>query len=352
MPSRDPCFLAACLAAYLAACVALLGAAPATAQPVSLDDAFPNAASSKAASPDRVQSEPSPDAAFMLRVDDDVVPYTVMAAFVMPGESIPVDVLLPTRNDQFTATAKKGALAPVKGRPGWVWTAPDEPGMVPITVEDDASGHSIRIHAFVLTPHDHTGDRIGRYRIGAYKKDPLRGDPIYNRPDGFVRVTKKNRNVRLSPHFQLKQFLSKQVDRERTFPQYVLVRVPLLLKLEMILDRVQEKEGSDIETLHVMSGFRTPYYNLRIGNTTSYSRHLYGGAADIFVDEDGDGRMDDLTGDGRVTKADARYLANIVGSLRDDTWYDALVGGLGVYGPAPHRGPFIHVDTRGRPARW
>ena len=29
-----------------------------------------------------------------------------------------------------------------------------------------------------------------------------------------------------------------------------------------------------------------------------------------------------------------------------------LVGGLGIYGPAPHRGPFIHVDVRGEAARW
>ena len=315
--------------------------------PVMAQHSFP----SNGALSNDAQGESSTDAAFMLQVDDDVVPYTVMAAFVMPGESIPIDVLLPTRHDQFTATAAKGTLEPVERRPGWVWTAPETPGMVPITVEEDASRQSIRIHAFVLTPFDHATDWIGRYRIGAYENAPLRGDPVYQRPEGFIRVTKANRDVKLSPHFQLRQFLSKQVDRERTFPQYVLVRVPLLLKLEMILDRVQE-EGADVETLHVMSGFRTPYYNRRIGNTTSYSRHLYGGAADIFVDENGDGRMDDLTGDGRVTKADAQYLAKIVSSLRDDTWYDPLVGGLGVYGPAPHRGPFIHVDTRGRPARW
>jgi hypothetical protein len=27
-------------------------------------------------------------------------------------------------------------------------------------------------------------------------------------------------------------------------------------------------------------------------------------------------------------------------------------GGLSTYGPKPHRGPFIHVDTRGTEARW
>jgi hypothetical protein len=42
----------------------------------------------------------------------------------------------------------------------------------------------------------------------------------------------------------------------------------------------------------------------------------------------------------------------MVESMRDEAWYEPLVGGLGIYGPAPHRGPFVHVDTRGRPARW
>ncbi|NBC16040.1 MAG: hypothetical protein GVY18_01850, partial [Bacteroidetes bacterium] len=89
-----------------------------------------------------------------------------------------------------------------------------------------------------------------------------------------------------------------------------------------------------------------------IGNRTKYSRHLYGGAADIFVDVDADGAMDDLNDDGRVTRADAKVLAAIVEAQSDETWYQPFLGGLGIYGPAPHRGPFIHVDVRGHRARW
>ncbi|HHP7237919.1 D-Ala-D-Ala carboxypeptidase family metallohydrolase [Longibacter sp.] len=324
--------------ALSAAVLLLTFAGTASAQPFVLDDEY-------AADTDEVES------GFMLRVGEDVVPYSVMAAFVMPGETLPLDVLLPTGATHFAAHAEKGTLDAVAGRPGWTWTAPEEPGLVPIVVKDTVTGDTIRMNAFVLTPFDHEDDRIGPYRIGAYKSKPLRNDPVYRRPEGFIRVTRENRTARLSPHFRLQQFLSKQVDRQRTFPQYTLVRVPLLLKLEMIVDQVQDA-GYDLETLHVMSGFRTPYYNRLIGNTTSYSRHLYGGAADVFVDADGNGVMDDLTGDGRVTKADARRLANMVESMRDEAWYEPLVGGLGIYGPAPHRGPFVHVDTRGRPARW
>jgi uncharacterized protein YcbK (DUF882 family) len=109
--------------------------------------------------------------------------------------------------------------------------------------------------------------------------------------------------------------------------------------------------GHDVPTLHVMSGYRTPYYNRAIGNTTEYSRHLYGDAADIFVDVDDDQWMDDLTGDGRATEADARYLARLVRG-QPTPGDDRFEGGLGVYDTAPHRGPFVHVDLRGYHARW
>jgi len=107
--------------------------------------------------------------------------------------------------------------------------------------------------------------------------------------------------------------------------------------------------GYAVNTLHVMSGFRTPYYNRAIGNRTEYSRHLYGGAADIFIDADENGYMDDLNGDGHITKADAHVLASMVDAQQHE---ESFVGGLGIYGPAPHRGPFVHVDARGYRARW
>ena len=125
----------------------------------------------------------------------------------------------------------------------------------------------------------------------------------------------------------------------------------LLLKLERLLRAVNEA-GVRAPTFAVLSGFRTPAYNKAIGNTTSYSRHLYGDAADVFVDADGDGRMDDLDGDGAVTRADAEWLAGVVEGLADQPWYAPLVGGLGIYGATPGHGPFVHVDTRGEPVRW
>lgn len=62
--------------------------------------------------------------------------------------------------------------------------------------------------------------------------------------------------------------------------------------------------------------------------------------------------MDDVDGSGEVTIDDARVLHRMVEAMTDEPWYRPFIGGLGLYGPAPHRGPFIHVDTRGYAARW
>jgi uncharacterized protein YcbK (DUF882 family) len=100
-----------------------------------------------------------------------------------------------------------------------------------------------------------------------------------------------------------------------------------------------------------MSGFRTPAYNTAIDNVR-YSRHQWGGAADIFIDEDRDGVMDDLNGDGKVTGADADFLYDLFDSLQERDEYVGFIGGLGRYGATANHGPFVHVDARGFKARW
>src|SRR2546427_736219 len=128
---------------------------------------------------------------------------------------------------------------------------------------------------------------------------------IYKPRPGFIEVTKDNQDERLSPHFRLKQFHVKQQMSE--WPKYVIVQTRLLLKLEEVLARVR-RSGYHVDTLHVMSAYRTPWYNRAIGNETTYSQHLWGSAADIFVDDDGDGTMDDLNGDKRIDREDATVL--------------------------------------------
>jgi hypothetical protein len=77
---------------------------------------------------------------------------------------------------------------------------------------------------------------------------------------------------------------------------------------------------------------------------------MYGDAADIFIDNDGNGAMDDLNKDGRVNIADAVVIREA--SVRVERAHPSLIGGSGVYSATSAHGPFTHIDTRGYSARW
>ena len=72
--------------------------------------------------------------------------------------------------------------------------------------------------------------------------------------------------------------------------------------------------------------------------------------ADVYIDGDGNGVMDDLNRDGRVDVGDARFLA--AAAERVERRFPALIGGVGIYTAGPGHGPFVHIDTRGYRARW
>jgi hypothetical protein len=283
---------------------------------------------------------------FAVKFKEEVSPYPVMAMFVMPGESVPLEAVLTDTLSRYSAEAGAGRLERV-GPARWRWTAPRRKGVTAIVVRDSASGEMIALHAFVLVPRP-AGTTIEGFRLGRYEHRALRGDPTYTRPRGLVEVTEANRGTFVAPHFTLDQFVSKQPGG---YPKYLVLRERLLLKLEMLLEEVS-RVGLPVTSFRILSGYRTPYYNRSIGNETRYSRHLYGDAADIYVDENGDGIMDDLDGDGRVSLDDAKLLAGVVERLSRSSWYRPFQGGLGLYRANRAHGPFLHVDVRGHPARW
>ncbi len=190
------------------------------------------------------------------------------------------------------------------------------------------------------------------YRVGFWPRERARrgADTDSMLPAGFIEVTPENQHTRVSASFTLADFLTH--DQRDVWPKVLVLRLPLLDKLELIAQALAERGKPS--RLHVMSGFRTPQYNqLGVGprgGRARDSRHMYGDAADIFVDADRDGRMDDLTGDGRVTLADARYLLAVAEEV--EARYPALTGGLSAYRATAAHGPFVHVDVRGRRARW
>ena len=190
------------------------------------------------------------------------------------------------------------------------------------------------------------GGRIDDYRIGSWPSKT----GAYAPPRGFVRVTPENMDTYVSTHFQLKDFLTK--GQEGVWPKYVVMSPRLLDKLELTLDEL-ESAGHPVENVFVVSGFRTPWYNAGGGNTQgrgALSRHMYGDAADIAIDNDGNGRMDDLNGDGSVNVSDARLIA--AAAERVEKKHPQLVGGIGIYRPTGGHSGMVHIDTRGYRARW
>ncbi|MEO6324392.1 MAG: hypothetical protein ABIT01_01100, partial [Thermoanaerobaculia bacterium] len=77
---------------------------------------------------------------------------------------------------------------------------------------------------------------------------------------------------------------------------------------------------------------------------------MYGDAADVYPDDDGDDRLDDLNQDGKIDLGDARILVKAAEAVEKK--YPSLVGGIGLYSATSVHGPFIHIDTRGKRARW
>jgi hypothetical protein len=199
----------------------------------------------------------------------------------------------------------------------------------------------------VTVPGSSVSDgRLQNYRIGDYPP-PRTKRSNYDPPAGFIEVTADNIDTALSPHFTLRQFVCKQ---ESGFPKYVVVQESLLLLLEGLVATAQT-EGFAIKSFGIISGYRTPWYNRRIGNV-KYSRHVYGDAMDIFIDADGDGRMDDLNGDGSLNAADIQLFYNMVNVFKARPENLKLVGGVGRYNKTSRHGGFVHVDTRGYRARW
>jgi hypothetical protein len=191
---------------------------------------------------------------------------------------------------------------------------------------------------------------LNGYRLGYWpqEKGRLRSD-AYRNPEGFIEVTPENEDTRVSEHFRLRDFLSH--DQKDVWPKYVVLREPLLDKLELVIEDLNE-HGVNAEGMRIRSGFRTPAHNFAVRSEGSArdSRHQFGDAADVFIDQQGNGKMSDLNGDGRVNFADVKMILDAV--ERVEARYPELVGGTGLYAYSGRSGPFAHIDVRGTKALW
>jgi hypothetical protein len=282
---------------------------------------------------------------YWIRYQNEILTNRVNALTVLPGKAVTFEVVDPDPRLNYVAKPAGGQLITL-GTGRWVWISPRAPGLYPIQVTAQDRSDAVILEAFVVIPYAKLqGEFLNGYRIGRYPKKSLSGLPSLV---GFVEVTEENEDVLVSPHFRLKQFLCKQ--QPSASKKYLVLNERLPLALEYILAYVN-KAGYQATTFHVMSGYRTPCYNCSLGNVR-YSAHQWGAAADIFIDDNGDGVMDDINDDGQIDIRDAEVLYRLIDEATARPEGGGLIGGIGKYPATAAHGPFVHVDVRERQARW
>jgi hypothetical protein len=269
------------------------------------------------------------------------------AAIVSPGEELNPEGIDESIEYRF---ATGGANLIGSG----VYHAPDAPGIYRLALELGRARRSVEDFSFItMVPFGRKQDgRIGSYMMGEwpYERGGTPGTPTYAIPTGFIEVTPENIDTPVSKHFTLGDFLTK--GQEDVWPKYLLLNPKLVDKLELMIQELQNR-GVEVRHVTVMSGFRHPHYNYRGGNTVgraNLSRHMYGDAADVFVDNERRGWMDDITGDGKVDIQDAKLMEQAADAV--ERKYPSLTGGLGIYPACCGHGPMLHLDVRGYRARW
>jgi Peptidase M15 len=294
--------------------------------------------------------EPSESRArFALRHGDVSSRLRIALATVLPREKLELGAI--DRAGAPLAVEVSGARGLTRTPSGgWTLAAPARPGRLRLRVASAEARDEITLVVFVLVPSARIQHgRLNGYRIGRYPPASIVQGALLTPPRGFIALTERNADTQVSPHFRLGQFQCKQPGG---FPKYLVLDPRLLAKLEALLDALHRR-GIAAESLEIMSGYRTPAYNRELGNKTAFSRHLWGQAADVFVDRaPRDGRMDDLDGNGVEDARDSAFLFAIADELDRSPPEDWLVGGASSYEGTEAHGPFLHVDVRGRAARW
>jgi len=273
----------------------------------------------------------------------------VRVLFALPGEPVVYPVEL--RGDPaelsyawvaFADTGTVQALPSESARPLEAsFEAPHEPGFYRLALMNGAERILVDGPALsVMVPFSaKLGTTINGYRIGTYVAERL-GARAEQAPPGFVQIEEVDADLPLTKHLRMSDFLSH--DEQERWPRYAALDVRLLDKIELVVAEMGRLSGRGDDApvaLDVHSGFRTPFHNRRVNRAARDSRHQYGDAADIAIDSNGDGR---------ISFADTRLVARAVEAVEEA--HPDLVGGMGLY----NRGDasYVHIDARGRRARW
>jgi hypothetical protein len=193
----------------------------------------------------------------------------------------------------------------------------------------------------VLVPFEEKeGAMLRGYRIGTYIAERVTGRQPP--PTGFLEITPADVDLPITKHLRVGDFLNH--DQVGVWPSYAAVNPKLLDKLELVIQEIARWHGdkavADI-SLDVHSGFRAPEHNQKIRRAARDSQHQYGDAADVAIDANGDGKL---------TAIDSRMVGLAVEIV--ELKHPDLVGGLGIYTSGHSSTNYVHIDVRGRRARW
>ena len=130
-----------------------------------------------------------------------------------------------------------------------------------------------------MVPARTCGTVCSTISIGAYPATPLKGNPkSTSAPRGALRSHQRKRRHKVSPNFEIKQFLTKQ----KRVPQISLARRAFVVPTREARKHL-EPRGWDADDIFIMSGYRTPFYNKRSRPRNSLHN---GTRCYIFVDKD------------------------------------------------------------------
>ncbi|MGM0548987.1 MAG: D-Ala-D-Ala carboxypeptidase family metallohydrolase [Bacillota bacterium] len=288
-------------------------------------------------------------ASFSVIYNDLEIPFKIFSVFVLPKEKIKISIAKQDQNSNYRI--KLGSKI-YQSSTSFSWRAQAESGHYQVRLNKKnnySKKDEILINVFVLTPYSKKeGEYFKNFRIGNYPQIPAAKKDSYSNPKGFLKIEKSMLDLNLTPHFKLRQFVTNQ---SQSFPQFIVIKEKLLLKLEYFLEEVN-RAGYQADTFGIVSAYRSPYFNKKIGNKTALSRHIYGDAADIYIDNQVNSLMDDLNHDGQSDLKDAKILYDLALAFDQKEKFKALQGGLSCYAANGVRGPFIHIDTRGFHVSW
>jgi len=287
-----------------------------------------------------------------ITVRDLIVDSSIFFVRVLPGEAVQIEIKPKVSVTNIKWSVDGGGYLTGSGLYR-LFVAPWKPGHYPVKIKARHGGTKLEavVHVFVLVPFSRVRNgKIGSFEIGTYPNPKERNNsPHYQLPIGFIKVNKADAGINISENYKLGDFLAHNYSK---WPQYVLVDEKLVLKMELATRELRAR-GLMKTRFKVFSAFRPPARNRKAGQA-EFSRHQYGCAVDLYIDDSGKkGWMDDLNRDGRINLLDGLVLYRVVDNMEEDGLLKGLEGGIGAYPGRKSYGPFVHIDVRGGGvARW